>query len=98
MFAVVGDEIVQGEAVVTGHEVDTLLGLALLVAVQRRAADHAVDEPLDRAFFAAEEAADIVAEASVPLPPTIPDEAPDLVQARRIPGLGDKFRAGEGRV
>ena len=41
VLAVVGDQIVEREAVVAGHEVDALLGLALLVAVDLRAADHA---------------------------------------------------------
>ena len=34
VLVVVGDQIVQREAVVAGHEVDALLGLALLVAVE----------------------------------------------------------------
>mgnify|MGYP003694180711 CR=1 FL=1 len=98
VLAVVGDEIVQGEAVVTRHEVDALLGLALLVAVERRAADQAVGKPLDRAFLAAEEAADVVAEASVPLLPAVADEAAHLVEAGRIPRLGDELRARQRRV
>ena len=98
MFAVVGDEIVEGEAVMTRHEVDAPLGLALLVAVQRRAADQAVGKALDRAFFATEKTANVVAEPPVPLPPAVSDEAPHLVQARRIPGLGDELRACERRV
>src|SRR5439155_15300208 len=98
VFAVVRDKIVEGEAIMTRHEVDTLLRLAVLVAVQRRAADQTVGKALDRAFFATEKAADIITEPPVPLPPAVPDEAPDLVQTRRIPGLGDELRARERRV
>ena len=98
VLAVVGDEVVEGEAVVTGDEVDALLGLALLVAVERRAADQAVGEALDRAVVAAEEAADIVAEAAVPFLPAVADEAADLVQAGGVPRLGDELRAGQHRV
>src|SRR5712691_7426844 len=98
VFALVGDEIVEGEAVMTRHEVDALLGLALFVAVQRRAADQAVRKALDHAFFATEKTTDVIAEPPVPLPPAVSDEAPHLVQARRIPGLGDELRASERRV
>ena len=98
VFPVVGNEVVQGEPVVTRHEVDALLGLALLVAVERRAADQAIGKPLDRAFLAAEEAADIVAEASVPFLPAVADEGAYLVQAGGIPRLGDELRPRQHRV
>jgi hypothetical protein len=75
-----------------------LLGLALLVAVKRRAADQPVDKPLDRAFLAAEEAADIVAEASVPFLPAVSDERAHLVQAGRIPRFGDELRPRQCRL
>src|SRR5207245_11760498 len=61
VFGVVGHEIVEGETVVTRHEVDALLGLALLVGVERRAADQAVGKAVDRALLAAEKAARIIA-------------------------------------
>src|SRR6185503_11433253 len=85
VLVVVRDEIVEGEPVVTRHEVDALLGLALLVAVQGRAPEQAVGQPFDRAVLPAKEAADVVAEASVPLFPAVTDEAAHLVEAGRIP-------------
>src|SRR6202023_1960647 len=85
VLGVVGHEIVEGEAVMTRHEVDALLGLALLVSVERRAADQAIGKALDRALLAAEKAPRIIAEPPVPLPPAIPAEAPHLVQAGRVP-------------
>ena len=42
VLVVVGDEVVEREAVVAGHEVDALLGLALLVAVDLGAPDQPV--------------------------------------------------------
>jgi hypothetical protein len=98
VFGVVGDEIVQRETIMTRHEVHTRLGLALLVTVQRRAADQAVNKPPDRAFFAAKEAAHIVAEASVPFLPAVAGEGAHLVEARGIPRFGDQLRPRQRRV
>src|SRR5439155_6055888 len=98
VLPVVRDQIVEREAVVTGHEVDALLGLALLVAVDLGAADQAVGEAPERPARAAEEVSHVVAEPSVPLLPAVPDEATHLVQARRVPGLGEELGAGEHRV
>ena len=47
---------------------------------------------------ALDERADVVPEAAVPLDPAIARERPDLVQAGRVPRLGDELRAGEDRV
>ena len=55
VLLVVGDEIVEREPVVTRHEVDALLGLALLVAVNRGAAEKAVGDARDGAVVTAEE-------------------------------------------
>src|SRR5262249_21746415 len=86
VLAVVGDEVVEREAVVAGDEVDALLGLALLVAVNLRAADDAVGDAAQRARLAAEEVTDVVAEAAVPLLPGVADEAADLIESGRVPG------------
>src|SRR5262249_11692020 len=86
------DEVVQREPVVAGHEVDAALGLALLVRIERRAAEHAADESLDRSLLTAEEAADVVAEAAVPFPPAVADESADLVEPGGIPRFGDELR------
>ena len=69
VLGVVGDEIVECEAVVTGDEVYALLGFAVLVAVDGATSEDAVGEGLHEAVVAAEEAADIVAESAVPLLP-----------------------------
>ena len=98
VLVVVGDEVVEREAVVAGDEVDALLGLALLVAVDLGAADQPVGEAPDRARLAAEEVADVVAEAAVPLLPAVADEAADLIQPGGVPRLGDELGAGQRRV
>ena len=95
MFVVVGDEVVERETIVTRHEVDTLLRLALLVPVDLGAADNAVRDAAQRSGFAAEEIAEIVAKAAVPLLPGIADEAADLVEPGGVPGLGEQLRARE---
>ena len=80
------------------HEIHSLLWLALFVAVYLGAADQAVGEAPQRAVRAAEEVAGVVAEPPVPLLPAVPDEAAHLVQARRVPGLGEELGGGERRV
>ena len=98
VLAIVGHEVVEGEAVVAGDEVDALLGLALLVPVDLGAADQPVRDPRHRARLAAEEVADVVAEPAVPLLPAVADEAADLVETRRVPRLGNELRARERRI
>ena len=56
VLVVVGDEVVEREAVVAGDEVDALLRLAFLVAVDLGAAEYAVGNACHRTRFAAEEA------------------------------------------
>src|SRR5262249_42752738 len=69
-----------------------------LVPVYLRATEYAVGQAPHCTLFAAEEAADIVAEPAVPLLPTVPNEAADLIQAGSIPRLGDELRARQDRV
>src|SRR5262249_45932326 len=89
LLAILRDEVIQGEAVVAGDEVHALLGFALLVAIDVRAAEQPVRHVADRAGIALSEAANIVPEAAVPLLPPVADEGAYLVEAGGIPGLGD---------
>src|SRR5207244_929993 len=98
VLLVVGNKVVKREAVVTRHEVDALLGFAPLVAIDFGAADQPVGDAAERATFAADEVADIVAEPAVPLLPGVADEASDLIEPGRVPRLGEKLRASQGRV
>ena len=98
MLLVVGDEVIECEAVVTRHEVHALLNLAFLVAVNLGAAEQPVGNGCHGTLVATKKAADIVAEPPVPLLPTVPDETAYLVQTGRIPGLSDELRARERRI
>ena len=99
VLRVVGDEIVQREAVVAGDEVDAGFGLAPLVAVDLGAAQQPVGQP--RATVPSsprKKLAHVVAEPAVPLLPGVADEAADLIEAGGVPRLGDELRAGERRI
>src|SRR5262247_483739 len=74
VLVVIRDEVVQGEAVMTGHKVHTLLNLAFFLPVNGRAPKQTVGKASYRPFLPTQKAPHIVPEPSVPLLPTIPDE------------------------
>src|SRR6266403_2865120 len=82
----------------TRHIVNTLLNLAFFMTVNCGATEQAVSKPSDRAVLPAEKAPHIVSEPPVPLFPTVADEVAYLVEAGRVPRLGDELGSGEGRV
>src|SRR5262245_29771475 len=98
MLPVVGNEIVEGEAVVTGHEVDALFGLPFLVTINLQASDQAVGETRRRACFAPTEVTSTVPESPVPLFPAIADKRANLVEACCVPGFRDQFGSGQTGV
>ena len=98
VLAVVGDQIVEREAVVAGDEVDAVLRLALLVAVDVGAAEQPRGHARHRAVVALQKAPHVVAEPAVPFLPGVADEAADLIEPRGIPGLGDQLGAGQQRI
>ena len=81
-----------------GHEVDALLGLALLVTVNVGAAEDACGNAGYRAVVAFEETPDVVAEPAIPLLPAVADEASHLIQSGGIPCLGNQLGAGQQRI
>src|SRR4029434_565542 len=86
VLVVIRDEVVQGEAVMTRHKVHTFLSLAFFMTVNCRAPKQTVSKASHRALCPTKKAPDIVpAEPSVPLLPTVPDEAADFVEASRVP-------------
>ena len=85
VLAVIGNQVVEGEAVVAGDEVDALLRLALLLPVDVGTGQDAGGESGDGPGVALQEAAHVVPELAVPLLPAVADEAPDLIQTGRRP-------------
>src|SRR5437867_5366120 len=82
----------------TRHIVNALLNLAFFMTVNCGATEQAVSKPSDRSLFPTKKAPHIVSEPSVPLLPTVADEAAYFVKAGRVPRLGDKLGPGERRV
>src|SRR5258708_25663513 len=74
VFRVVRDQIVQGEAIMAGYEVDALLGLAFGMPLAVRASEPARRYTLHRIVVPFHEATYIVAESAVPFLPPIADE------------------------
>src|ERR1700756_1738859 len=95
---VIRNQIVQREAVVAGHKVYALFGLAFLVSVDIGAAEHALRQCAHPAGVAFYKATDVVAEPAIPLLPAVADKASDLIETGGIPRLCDQFGAGENGV
>ncbi len=88
VFLVVGDGVVECEAVMAGDVVD---GFAHRVEPEHQRADHP--------GIAADEPADVVPEPAVPLAPPRPGEPrPEQIRPAGIPGLGDQVDVAEDRV
>ena len=81
-----------------GHEIDALLGFALLVTVNVGAAQDPCGHARYRAVVAFQETSHIVAEPAVPLLPSVADEASDLIESCGIPRLCNQLGAGQQRV
>ena len=97
VLVVVGNEIVQREAVVGGDEIDARPGLAAaMIELVRRGAE-ARRQRLG-ARLAAPEVAHRVAERVVPLRPARRKAADLIAAGPAVPGLGDQFDVGQQRV
>mmetsp|Transcript_1907 Transcript_1907/g.4738 ORF Transcript_1907/g.4738 Transcript_1907/m.4738 type:complete len:412 (-) Transcript_1907:1781-3016(-) len=98
VLAVVGDQVVQREAVMAHHKVDTMVGLAVVGVVQVRGARQPGRKQLLHAAVTLHKAAHDVAVRAVPLRPHIPvGERPDLVHSD-VPRLGDQLHLAEHGV
>src|SRR5882724_3631638 len=98
VLVVVGNEVVQREAIVARDEVDALFRFAILRAIDVGAAENAGRKRSDGPLITLEEAAHVVAKPAVPLLPGIADEAADLVKAGRVPCFRDQLDVGEHRI
>ena len=95
VLVVVRHQIIEGEAVMAGHEIDALLGLALLVSVDVRAAQDPTGDARHRAAVAFEEPPHVVTEPAVPLLPPLADKASHLIESCSIPRLRNQLGAGQ---
>src|SRR5262249_3893332 len=84
--------------VMTGHEIDALLGLPLLVAVDVGAPEEPGCDMGYHPLVALDEAPDIVSESAVPFLPAVANEASYLIESGRIPRFRDELRAGQQRI
>jgi len=95
VLPVVGDEVVEREAVVAGDEAHARRRRAALCLVQVGAAADARRGRADEAGVTAHEPAHVVAEPAVPFRPPAAREGADLVGASRVPCLRDQLRLAE---
>ncbi len=91
-------QIVEGEAVVGGDEVDAGVGAPAAVLVEIAGAGEAVAQLGGDALGAAPEAADGVAVAAVPLRPEDGEVAHLVAALAQVPRLGDEPDAGEDGI
>ena len=97
VFLVVGDQVVQGEAVVAADEVDRVERSAACVEVV--AAAESRGQGRGHAGIAAPESPDVVAIPAVPVRPApLAGKGADLVEPGGVPGLGDQLGVAEQRV
>src|SRR6516165_3538845 len=76
VLAIIGDEVVEGEAVVTRHKINTLFGFAFFMAVNCRATKQTISKAPDTILFSAKETPDIISKPPIPLSPTVSDKGP----------------------
>src|SRR5436305_3235643 len=98
VFVIVGNQVIQGEAIVTGDEIDAVDRHAPLILVEIRAARDPRGNGADQPRVTFDKAAHIVAEAPVPFRPAFPGKVADLVKATGIPRLSDNFCIGKNFI
>src|SRR5581483_9213680 len=98
VLAAITDEVVEGESVVTGHEIDAALGPLSGPAIDVGAAADAARDRTDHAVVAAPEAADIVPIAAVPLRPLGLKKAAHLIGACYAPRFGDQLGPSQNGI
>src|SRR5664279_1890197 len=80
VLLVIGDEVVEGEAIVARNEIDALFGLALPLTINAWAAEQTVGHAPHGVIRAPEEVADTIAKLIVPFLPAISHKAADLIK------------------
>ena len=98
VLVVVRDEVVEGEAVVGGDEVDRRVRAAPVVLVEIARAGQAVAHLRQAGLVAVPEVAHRVAELAVPLGPQHREVAHLVAALADVPRLGDQLHVREDRV
>jgi hypothetical protein len=98
VLPIVGDQVVERQAIVAGDEVDALFRAPFLVLIQIRAPDQTICDGPDHPGIPLEEGPHVVAKSTVPFFPAIADKAADLVETRCIPGFCNQLDVGQNRV
>ena len=98
VVVVVGDEVVQREAVVAGDEIDAGVRPAAAPFIEIAGAAEARGEFGDHAAVALPEPADRVAVAAVPFRPQRREIADLIAALAQVPGLGDQLDLRDDRV
>ncbi len=98
VLLVVGNQVLQREAVVRGDEVDAGMRPPARPSVQVLRAGEALRQVAHHAIVALPVAAHAVAEAVVPLGPAVGEVADAVAAVAEVPGLRDQLHAVERRV
>ena len=95
MFVIIGHQVIEGEAIVTRDEIDSVNRYMPCRLVEIRASCNARGDLAYHPWITPDKAADIIAVAPVPFGPTITREAADLIEASGIPRLSNQFGISE---
>src|SRR4029077_3079261 len=80
VLLIVGNEIVEREAIMAGHEIDALIGRTCEMLIEIGAAGNSGGNRADHPCVAADESPEVVAIAAVPFSPSFPRKASDLIK------------------
>src|SRR5215472_12336447 len=80
VLAIVGNQIIEREAIVAGYEIDALLRFALLLLVDVGAPCQPEGQGTRRAIVAFEKGAHVIAKSPIPFLPTVADKVADLIK------------------
>ncbi len=96
VLVIVADQIPEREPVMTGYKINAAGRQAMLVGIKIAAAGQTGCDFAYQATVATNEAPDDIAIAAIPLRPARTGKRAYLIQASRVPRLGDKGCLGEG--
>src|SRR5262249_44538438 len=88
-------QVIQGESIMTGDEIDAVRRQASCLLVEVRASCNAGGDRTYHPWIASDKATDRVTVVPVPLGPAIDREVANLVEATGVPRLSDEFGIGE---